>query len=73
MIYADDIRRTILSIAEEHGDNSFAPSDVARKMDHENWRGLIQQVNIVAEVLIREGKIIIENSEGSLKYKKIRL
>jgi hypothetical protein len=71
MIYAEDIRRTILSIAEEQGNNAFDPSDVARKMDKENWRGLIQQVNIVAEVLIREGKIIIASSEGSLKYKKM--
>jgi hypothetical protein len=71
MIYADDIRRTILTIAEEYGpDNAFDSSDVARKMDEENWRGLLQQVNIVADVLTREGKITIENSSGSPKFKK---
>jgi hypothetical protein len=72
MMYADEIRKTILTIAEEHGtENSFEPSDVARKMDKENWRGLLQQVNIVADVLIREGKIIIETSGGTPRFKKI--
>jgi hypothetical protein len=74
MIYADDIRKTILTIAEEYGpDHAFDSSEVARKMDQENWRGLIQQVNIVADVLIREGKIALEQANGSLRLKKIKV
>jgi len=71
MVYAEEIKKAILTLAEECGSNSFYPADVARKIDKENWRGLIQQVNMVADVLIREGKLIIENCNGLTKFKKI--
>jgi len=72
MIYADDIRRTILTMAEERGtENTFDSSDVARKMDKENWHLLMHQVRFVADVLTVEGKISMDQSNGSVKYKKI--
>ena len=58
MVLAEDIRRTILKLADERGpDRTFAVADVAREVDQHNWRMLIDQVMFVADVLIREGKI----------------
>jgi hypothetical protein len=72
MIYADDIRKTILKVAEERGLNkTFETADVAQKIDRENWMSIMQQVNLVADTLIKEGKIDIETSDGSVRYKKI--
>jgi hypothetical protein len=71
MIYADDIRRTILIIAEELGpDHTFDPSDIAMKIDKENWPGLMPQVTIVADALSKEGKITAEMFNGAFRYKK---
>ena len=72
MVFADDIRKTILKLAEERGsDKSFAPWEVARAVDQKNWRMLIDQVTLVAGVLIREGKIIaITRSKRSQRFRK---
>jgi hypothetical protein len=71
MLHAEDIRKTILKVAEEYGpEKSFWPSDVARKIDHENWRGLIPHVTIVADVMIKEGQIILTRPNGPLQLKK---
>jgi Protein of unknown function (DUF3253) len=72
MVFADDIRRTILKLAEERGsDKSFAPWEVARAVDQKNWRMIIDQVTLVAGVLIREGKIIaITRSKRSQRFRK---
>jgi hypothetical protein len=60
MVFADEIRRTILRLADERGpERTFALSDVAQAIDRHNWQGLIDQVRIVANVLVKEGKIII--------------
>jgi hypothetical protein len=71
MIYTDDIRKIILKLASElPPGNTFDSSDVARKLDQVNWAELTQQVSIVADVLSREGKIITENLNGELRYRK---
>lgn len=58
MVLAEDIRKTILKLADERGpERTFAVSDIARAVDQHNWRMLIGQVRFVADVLIREGKI----------------
>ncbi|RAW03296.1 DUF3253 domain-containing protein [Pseudochryseolinea flava] len=60
MVFAEEIRKTILRLAEETGkERSFAPADVARAIDQQNWPLLIDQVKLVAETLIKEGKIKI--------------
>jgi hypothetical protein len=58
MVFAEEIRNTILRLAEEHGsDKSFAPADVARAIDRQHWHRLLDQVTLVADILIKEGKI----------------
>lgn len=59
MVFADDIRKTILKLAEERGpDRTFVISDVAREIEGQKGQELLDQVIFVADVLILEGKII---------------
>ncbi|MBL0742049.1 DUF3253 domain-containing protein [Chryseolinea lacunae] len=59
MIFAEDIRKTILKLADECGSTkTFGPPDVARAIDAKNWQQLLEQVKLVANVLINEGKIV---------------
>jgi hypothetical protein len=71
MVFAEDIRKTILTLAEERGpDKTFAPADVAQRVDRENWQGLIDQVRFVASVLVKEGKIRTTQSGDHLGFIK---
>jgi len=74
MVFADDIRQKILKLAEERGsDRSFAPWEVAREVDQKNWRMIVDQVVLVASVLIREGKIkAINKTKRTLRFRKTR-
>lgn len=68
MVFAEEIRKTILKLAEERGtERTFAPADVARAMDEKNWDQLIDQVKFVAGVLIEEGKIVATRSRENLQ------
>jgi hypothetical protein len=79
MVFADEIRNTILRLAEEHGsERSFAPADVARAIDQQHWHRLIDQVKLVADTLIKEGKIKVTGQQKteagaaseSIRFKK---
>jgi 23S rRNA maturation-related 3'-5' exoribonuclease YhaM len=70
MVDAKNIREIILALANKSED-SFYPADVARKIDHKNWRGLLLHVKLVASVLVTEGKIILVEQKGALKYRKL--
>lgn len=61
MVFADEIRNTILRLADQRGhSNFFYDIEVARIVGRENWKGLLDQVRLVADVLVREGKIKAE-------------
>ncbi|HYG17615.1 MAG TPA: DUF3253 domain-containing protein [Ohtaekwangia sp.] len=65
MVFADEIRKVILRLADESGpEKSFAPADVARALDQHNWPQLLDQVSLVADIMIREGQIRHEKSAG---------
>jgi len=73
MVFAEEIRKTILKLAEERGsENSFAPADVARVIDQHNWQHLLDQVRLVADSLVKEGKITASPSASSesMRFKK---
>lgn len=82
MVFAEDIRNTILKLADERGpENTFDPAEVARCVDRENWALLLDQVQFVASVLVKEGKIIatqagkkvdIFESQGPIYLQKSR-
>ena len=66
MVFAEEIRRAILQVAEERGpDRTFDPADVARSIDSKNWPQLVDQVKFVAGILINEGKIIAKKTLGN--------
>jgi hypothetical protein len=66
MVFADDIRKTILKLAEERGGKgTFDVADIARTIDQQNWRMLIDQVKLVAAMLVREGKISTTPSDAA--------
>ena len=68
MVFADDIRRIILKLAEESGpDKSFGPIDVAQKVDKKNWQSLMDQVSLVATILEKEGRIKTTHSAGQIE------
>jgi hypothetical protein len=67
MVFAEEIRRAILQVAEERGpDRTFDPADVARSIDAKNWPQLVDQVKFVAGILIDEGKIIAKKGMGNI-------
>jgi hypothetical protein len=71
MVFAEDIKKTILTLAEERGpDRTFLATDVAQRVDRENWQGLIDQVRFVASVLVKEGKIRTTKSGDHLGFIK---
>jgi hypothetical protein len=77
MVFAEDIRRTILKIADERGAGvAFSPGDVATRVDKKNAPQLFDQVCLVASILIQEGKIDSLNdhdlSPGIPRYIKKR-
>jgi hypothetical protein len=81
MVFADDIRRVILKLADERGTNhTFAADEVARAVDEKNWQVLSEQVKLVAGILVQEGKIIatqagkivdVDQSKGPLSFRKL--
>jgi imidazolonepropionase-like amidohydrolase len=73
MVFAEDIRRVILELAEERGTkHTFASDEVARAVDKKNWRVLTEQVKLVASILVKEGKIVAVGPEtGVSAFRKI--
>lgn len=75
MVFADEIRKTILQLAEQRKSETFSAAEVARLVDPENWQNLMDQVRFVATVLIQEGKITAiqaDNLKDSLTLKKVK-
>lgn len=75
MTFAEDIRKTILSLAEEKGPGrSFGTVEIAKRVSRENSPALLEQVWIVASTLVKEGKITAtaENTDPmeSLRFQK---
>lgn len=62
MILAEDIRKAILELADQRGPEVFYAAEVAKNIDPGNWKNIMDQVRLVASVLIKERKIILLNS-----------
>lgn len=80
MVFAEDIRKIILKLAEEKGpEKTFGPSDIASRVGLENPDTLIEQIYFVASVLVKEGKITTPNpgepdqlnTRYQLQFKKV--
>lgn len=58
MISHEDLERTIVALlASRVADSSICPSEVARELDAEGWRELMDPVRQVAASLATEGTI----------------
>ena len=67
MVFAEEIRRAILRVADERGpDRTFDLADVARSIDAKNWPQLVDQVKFVAGIMMDEGKIIARKTLGNI-------
>jgi hypothetical protein len=65
MVFATDIRKAILKLANQRGvGGMFYPQEVAKLLDSENWPKIIEQVKLVAESLIKEGQIASVGTEN---------
>jgi hypothetical protein len=72
MVFAEDIRKVILKLADERGtENTFASDEVARAVDAKNWDILSEQVKLVAGILVQEGKIIAMHGKGPQRFRKV--
>ena len=68
LVFANDIRKAILTLADKRGPGiSFYPVEVAKRLDPENWQALIDQVHLVADSLIQEGQISASQSGRALE------
>lgn len=57
MIVAEDIRNAVFTLGEERKGAAFGIDDVARRLSPSHWQDLIDQVRLVVDALIREGKL----------------
>lgn len=66
MISTQDIREKILELVQNGEERQTFPlTDVARQLSSENWKNSISQVRLVADTLIKEGKITsIQNGDS---------
>ena len=74
MIFAEDIRKTILLLADVKGPGrSFGTSEIAKRVSQEDSPALLEQVWFVASVLVKEGKITaMATTEKSEPIKSLR-
>lgn len=74
MVFAEDIRKTILKLAEERGpDQTFESAEVVERVKGETSNDLLEQVRFVASVLVKEGKITATPSGGEEPIRLYRL
>lgn len=79
MISTDTIRQCLLAKVHQRGlDKTICPSEVARTLDNDQWRGLMDSVRAVGRSLAAEGKIVVtqrgkivdpEVAKGPIRYR----
>lgn len=58
MVSAEDIRNAVLQMAQrQSGKNEITAHDVARYLRPNQWPEILDQVRLVIESLVREGKL----------------
>lgn len=57
MVVAEDIRNAILRLGTERKGEAFRIDEVARLVSPGQWQDLLDQVRLVVDALIREGKV----------------
>ena len=68
MIVAEEIRNAVLRVAEERGTKPFRAADVARQISPAHWEDLLEQVKLVIDSLVKEGKVTARNAADKPQY-----
>jgi Protein of unknown function (DUF3253) len=59
MISTEDIRKKILEMAQDGKEKRAVHlTEVARELSSKNWKNSMAQVKLVADTLVKEGKIV---------------
>ncbi|MEM9804766.1 MAG: DUF3253 domain-containing protein [Cyanobacteria bacterium P01_D01_bin.56] len=79
MISTDTIRQRLLDKVHQRGmDKTICPSEVARALDNEQWRDLMDAIRAVGQTLAAEGKIVVtqrgqvvnpNTAKGPIRYR----
>ena len=73
MVFANDIRKAILALADQRAGGLFYLQEVEKLLDAENWPRLVDQVKLVAESLIQEGQIAPTRGDSiEIAYTKLQ-
>lgn len=66
MISTEDIREKILEMAQDgKGTKTVRLTEVAQEISSDNWKNSLIQVQLVADTLVKEGKIVaIQNGDS---------
>ena len=68
MISTEDIREKILEMAQNGKEKKAVRlTEVARELSSDNWRNSMVQVQLVADTLVKEGKIVSIQNEDSFE------
>ncbi len=65
MVVAEDIRNAVLRLGEERKGSSFGLDEVARLVSPGHWQDLLDQVRLVVDALVREGKVSHDSGRKS--------
>ena len=57
MVSAEDIRNTVLQMAEKSNGRGVTAIEVARALRPSQWPEILEQVKLVVETLTQEGKL----------------
>ncbi len=63
MVDAEIIRYTIEQIGKSKMGESFELSEVAKEISFANWEELMEPVQLVADVMVQQGKLELNGSE----------
>jgi Protein of unknown function (DUF3253) len=68
MISTEDIREKILELAQDGKEKKAVRlTEVARELSSDNWRNSMVQIQLVADSLVKEGKIVSTQNGDSFE------
>lgn len=66
-VTAQRLRAAILQMVQERGPGkSICPSDAAKAVDGENWRGLMEKTRDAARDLAKAGEVVVTQGDDVL-------
>ncbi len=63
MVDADQIKRAIEKIGRKNTGSPFELSEVAKELDLANWEEIMERIRLVAEVMVSQGLMRMEDDQ----------